>query len=104
MKKYLMASVLLAAASGAVAECPSSLPETAPAIPQGLSASEMMMVQSGEAVRDYVRTVEAYLECRSSLHALHHNHLVSQAEAVAGAYNAELTSYLRRQEMLATSK
>lgn len=101
MRRLLMASLFAVASAGSLADCIAPLPRAMPTIPDGSSASAAVMAQAGEEVRDYVRALEAYLDCRSSLHPLQHNYLVDKAETLAGAYNDELASFFGRDEMLA---
>lgn len=102
MKRLLLASALICASVGALADCPAPLPRDVPSIPDGASASAELMAQAGEDVRRYVRALETYLDCRDSLHPLQYNYLVDRAETVAGDYNSELASFFGRDDMLAT--
>ena len=103
MKRLLLASTLVCASVGALADCPAPLPRDVPSIPDGASASAELMAQAGEEVRRYVRALETYLDCRDSLHPLQYNYLVDKAETVAGDYNNELASFFGREDMLATN-
>lgn len=101
MKRTLMASLFVVASASSLADCIAPLPRTMPAIPDGSSASAEIMVRAGEDVRTYVRSLEAYLECRNSLNPLQHNYLVDKAETLAAAYNEELANFFGREDMLA---
>ncbi|GEM_PF-1413097 len=101
MKRVLTASLLAFASAGSLADCIAPLPRVMPTVPDGGSASAAVMAEAGEEVRGYVRSLEAYLDCRSSLNPLQHNYLVEQAETLADAYNQELASFFGRDEMLA---
>ena len=62
MKKYLLAAILLAPLMTpiAFAECSK---EAAPAIPDGASATEQEMIAGQQAVKSYIASSNAYLEC-----------------------------------------
>ena len=82
MKKLLVLPALFLAAN-TWASCPASMPQEAPAVPNG---------------------VEAYLGCRSaSLHPLVHNRAVYLAETAAESWNTALHSFRQRENMLATN-
>lgn len=102
MKRMLIASMLVAASASSLADCIAPLPRAMPAVPDGSTASAAVMARAGDEVRSYVRALEAYLDCRDSLHPLQHNYLVEKAETLAGAYNEELASFVGREELLAT--
>ena len=102
MKRLLIALTLVAGSTATLADCPAPLPRERPSIPDGLAASADKMQAAGEDVRIYVRALEAYLDCRGSLHPLQHNYLVDLAEGVAEAYNTELARFFNRSDMLAT--
>ncbi|MFN2329217.1 MAG: hypothetical protein ABR612_09890 [Chromatocurvus sp.] len=102
MKRILIAALCVLGSASSVAECIAPLPRVMPGIPDGNSASAAVMAQAGDEVRRYVRGVEAYLDCRDSLHPLQHNYLVDKAEMLAADYNEELANFLGREEMLAT--
>lgn len=101
MKRMLIASLCLFGSASSLADCVAPLPREIPAVPDGNSASAAVMAQAGDDVRRYVRTLEAYLDCRESLHPLQHNYLVDKAETLAAEYNEELASFFGREEMLA---
>lgn len=102
MKTLITLPALLFAAN-TWAACPAVQPETPPALPSGLTASYDEMHDAQEAVKDYVASVEAWLECRSHLHPLMHNRHIAKAEAAAEAYNAELTAFRNRDQLLANN-
>ncbi|MBK7521587.1 MAG: hypothetical protein IPI75_15910 [Gammaproteobacteria bacterium] len=62
MKKYLLAAILLAPLMTpiAFAECSK---EAAPAIPDGASATEQEMIAGQQAVKSYIASSNASLEC-----------------------------------------
>jgi hypothetical protein len=103
MKKLLTLPALFLA-TNAWASCPAPMPQAAPAIPNGQTASIEEMHATQEAVNQYVTGVEAYLNCRSaSLHPLMHNRAVYLAETTAEAWNSTLQTFRARENMLATN-
>lgn len=104
MMKKLLALPVLLLATNSWASCPASMPQEAPAIPNGQTASIEEMHAAQEAVSDYVAGVEAYLGCRSAtLHPLMHNRVVYLAETAAESWNTALHSFRQRENMLATN-
>lgn len=103
MKKLLVLPALFLAAN-TWASCPASMPQEAPAVPNGQTASIEEMHAAQQAVSHYVAGVEAYLGCRSaSLHPLVHNRAVYLAETAAESWNTALHSFRQRENMLATN-
>lgn len=102
MKTLITLPALLFAAN-TWAACPAAQPEAPAALPDGKTASHEEMQQAQEAVKDYVASVEVWLECRSNLHPLMHNRHIAKAEAVAEAYNAELATFRGRDQLLANN-
>lgn len=102
MKVLLTLPALLLAAN-TWAACPAAKPDAAPGIPNGMTATHQDMAAAQEAVKTYVNSVEAWLECRRSLHPLMYNRALAQAEAAADAYNAELATFRKRDQLLATN-
>ncbi|MEM1111672.1 MAG: hypothetical protein AAGI11_07175 [Pseudomonadota bacterium] len=86
----------------ATAACPElkAWPERPPA-PDGRVASQEEMSRAGDAVREYVATIEHYLDCRPGRTLLLHNRMVELAEKSAEAYNLEVRHYNARQEAIA---
>lgn len=101
--KHLLAIPAFVLAANAMAECPAALPSEAPAIPSGQSATHEEMYNAQVAINAYVDAIENYLDCRSELHPLQHSRSVYLAETAAEAYNAELTKFRARENMLATN-
>lgn len=101
--KHLLAIPALFFAAGAMAECPASMPSSAPAIPNGQEATHEQMYEAQVAVNEYVHAIEAYLDCRSELHPLQHSRSVYLAEAAAESYNVELNKFRAQENMLATN-
>ncbi len=62
--KQLIALGTLLFTFNAAAGCPSAVPARTPEIPNGAAASEQSMFDAMAAVRSYVQTIEAYLDCR----------------------------------------
>lgn len=103
MKKLIALPALLLAAN-TWASCPAPMPQEAPAIPNGQTASIEEMHTTQEAVSHYVAGVEAYLNCRAaSLHPLAHNRAVHLAETTADSWNNALHTFRARENMLATN-
>ncbi len=98
--KPLLLSAALACAAQAQAECPQTMPEIQPAIPDGANATESTMLSAQAAVNGYVAQGDAFLACRD-LHPMLHNRLRAKLIQVATAYNRELDSYLDRAELVA---
>ena len=103
MKTAIAATTLLFSLSAAAGEhCPTAIPQEMPALPDGSVASEQAMFESGEAYRDYVTTIERYLDCRAMMiNDMTHNQLLDRALLAAASYNRELKRYLERQDMVA---
>ncbi len=101
--KHLLAIPALLFASHTFAECPATLPQSQPVIPDGATVSHEVMYEAQEAVREYVETIEQYLECRAGVHPLQNARYVYLAETVADAYNAELNEFRARDNMVATN-
>jgi hypothetical protein len=100
--KHLIALVTLLFTFNAAAGCPSAVPAKTPEIPNGAAASEQSMLDAMAAVRSYVHTIEAYLDCRDfALSDRHHNEMVDKASDAAGVYNRELRRFQERDEALA---
>ncbi len=101
MKQIITFAALLFALNAA-ADCPPALPSNAPAIPDGAAATEPAMYAAMGAVRSYVQTIEAYLDCRDlTISDRRYNKLVDRASAAADAYNRELLRFRQREEALA---
>jgi len=101
MKRLIALSTLLFALN-ASAECPSDITTEIPGMPDGSAASEETMRNAQVAMRTYVAAIEAYLRCRDlELTTSSYNELVDKAMAGADAYNRELRSYQRQDDMLA---
>ena len=102
--RALLATPLLLASLNAAAICPASLPQQAPAVPDGAVTGEAGMLAAQTAAQAYVHAIERYLDCREPLLGTeHHDLLVGEAERAAQAYNTQLHRYLERREMLADS-
>lgn len=101
--KALMTLPALLLAANTWAACPAAKPETAPVVPDGATASFEDMAAAQEAVKTYVADMEAWLECRSNLHPLMHNRAIALAEAAAESYNMELSSFRKRDQLLANN-
>ncbi|MBN7795676.1 hypothetical protein [Parahaliea mediterranea] len=101
--KHLLAVPALVFAANAMAQCPASMPESTPVVPNGQEASHEEMYHAQVAVKDYVDAIETYLDCRSELHPLQHSRSVYLAETMADSYNAELAKFRARENMLATN-
>jgi hypothetical protein len=100
--KQAIALTALLFSFNAAAGCPSAVPAKAPTIPDGAAATAQSMYVAMTAVRSYVQTIEAYLDCRDlALRTHSHNKLVNRASAVADAYNRELLRFRQREEVLA---
>lgn len=103
MKKLLALPALLLAAN-TWASCPAPMPQKAPDVPNGQTASIEEMHDAREAVSQYVAGVEAYINCRSaSLHPLVHNRAVYLAQTTAESWNNALQTFRERDNMLATN-
>jgi hypothetical protein len=100
MKRFLAVPALFLAAS-AMAECPASLPDSRPAIPDGEQASRVEMYRAQGAVNAYVDRIESFLDCRVGLHPLQQSRGIYLAEAAADAYNTEQAKFRARERMLA---
>ena len=100
LAKPLLFGAALALAAQAQAECPQTMPETQPAIPDGANASENAMRSAQSAVNSYIATGDAFLACRD-LHPMLHNRLRAKLVEVATAYNRELDTYLERSDLVA---
>ena len=97
--KQLIALGTLLFTFNAVAGCPSAVPARTP---DGAAASEQSMFDAMAAVRSYVQTIEAYLDCRDfALSDRRYDELVDKASDAAGAYNRELVRFQQRDEALA---
>ena len=100
--KQLIALGTLLFTFNAAAGCPSAVPARTPEIPNGAAASEQSMFDAMAAVRSYVQTIEAYLDCRDfALSDRRYDELVDKASDAAGAYNRELVRFQQRDEALA---
>lgn len=102
--KPMIALTLILLAGTATAECPRSLPETLPTVPDGTSASAEAMHEAQSATKKYVSTIESYLQCWEPLIPnTYHNLLVDRAEEAAQAYNSELGRYRQRGKLASRS-
>jgi len=100
--RQIIALVALLSTANAVADCPSAAPTQAPAIPDGVIASEQLMLDAMVDVRSYVQTIETYLDCSNFiLSDRRHDELVHKARDAAGAYNRELLRFQQRDEVVA---
>jgi hypothetical protein len=100
--KQLIALGTLLFTFNVAASCPSAVPARTPEIPDGAATSEQSMVVAMTAVRTYVQTIEAYLDCRDfALSDRRYDELVDKASDAAGAYNRELVRFQQRDEALA---
>jgi hypothetical protein len=100
--KQLIALGTLLFTLNAAAGCPSAIPAEAPEIPDGAAASEQAMREAMAAVRSYVQTIEAFLDCRDlALSDRQFDELVDRAGAAADAYNSELLRFQQRDEVIA---
>ena len=98
--KYSLALSLFLLSATAVAECPRSLPDAAPALPDGASASAETMLSAQTATQAYVVAIESYLECwEPLLSSVSHNGLVVRATNAADAYNRELQGFRQRSDL-----
>ena len=100
----LFCMMLLFSMTALATECPESIPQAMPAMPDGATATEAGMFEAQQDMRAYVNDIVSFVECRAPvLRDSVHNMLVDQAEAGAGSYNRELRRYLERQALLAQS-
>ena len=107
MKKYLLAAILLAPLMSptAFAECSK---EAAPTIPDGASASEDEMKAGQQAVKAYIASSNAYLECLDAegkaadpeevqelkdARVSNYNTAVDEQTAVADRFNAAVKAF-----------
>ena len=98
--KYSLALSLFLFSATALAECPRSLPDAAPAVPDGATASAETMLSAQTATRQYVENIEGYLECwEPMLTSVSHNGLVNRAMSAADAYNRELQRFRQRADL-----
>lgn len=99
--KQLIALGTLLFTLNAAASCP-AVPTSTPEIPDGAAASEQAMREAMAAVRTYVRSIEAHLDCRDiTLSDRNHDELVDQAIAAADAYNRELQRFQQHDAVVA---
>src|SRR6185436_5884561 len=84
-------------------------PPTAPAIPDGKTATSEQMVDAQTSVKDYVSKMEAYIACldqevakageeppseaQQHIHVEKHNAAVDEMQNVADKYNAEVRAF-----------
>lgn len=101
--KYLITLLTLVFAAHTSASCPATIPQELPVIPDSASATYVEMQAAQQAVAGYVASVEAYLDCRTTIHPLLHNRLVDRVETVAATYKGVLDDYRKREDMLATN-
>ncbi len=103
MKTTIAATTLLFSLTAAAGEhCPTAIPQEMPALPDGSVASEEAMHEAETAYREYVSTIERYLECRAILLTdMSHNRLLDKAIWAAASYNRELRRYVERQGLVA---
>lgn len=101
--RTLLALPALLLAANTWASCPKALPQKAPIIPDGATATYDQIYDAQEAVRKYVTEIEAYLECRKGLHLMLHNRAVYLAETKAKDFNASLSTFRQRENMLANN-
>lgn len=100
MKQLIVLGTLLFTFNAA-AGCP-AVPATTPEIPDGAAASEPAMREAMAAVSTYVRSIEAYLDCRGiTLSDRNYDELVDRAIAAADAYNRELQRFEQNNEVVA---
>jgi len=101
MKQFIAFGTLLFTLNAA-AGCPSAIPNQTPEVPNGSAASEQAMREAMAAVRSYVRTIEAFLDCRDIiLSDRNYDELVDRASAAADAYNMELQRFRQHDRVLA---
>ncbi len=110
MKKYLLAAILLAPllTPVAFAECSK---EAAPTIPDGASASEEELVAGQQAVKSYLASSNAFLECLDAegvaagaeelpefkdARLATYNAAVDEMTAVADQFNAAVKAFKAR--------
>ncbi len=97
-----LATLLFSLSATAGEQCPSSLPDHLPALPDGSVATEEAMFEAQAAYQDYVTTIERYLECYSLLISdATHNMLLDRAVFAAARYNDELKAYRAHQDLVA---
>ncbi|WP_146003616.1 hypothetical protein [Kineobactrum sediminis] len=103
--RTLLALPALLLAANTWASCPKALPENAPVIPDGTTATYDQVYDAQEAVREYVTEIETYLECREGLglHLMLHNRAVHLAQTAAKDFNASLSTFRQRKNMLANN-
>ena len=99
--KLTIALLLTTLSTAAAAACERSFPD-APSIPDGRVASQAEMYQAQEAVKSFVDTGVAYLNCRKHLNFMNFNRKVRSLEGVAEAYNQQLTIFQDRPDQVAT--
>jgi len=85
-------------------ECPSAKPGKSPVVPKGEVASEEAMYSAQSHTKEYVASIESYLQCRSrSINSFRRDLLASKAFRAANTYNAELRAYRAKQNLIASS-
>ncbi len=75
-------------------------PET-PDVPNGAEATFEQMMEAREAMADYVKAGEAYMECVSPSDSFVHNYYVDRLVRAADDFNAEREEFLRREAIAA---
>jgi hypothetical protein len=111
MHRRALALILCVAGAPALA-C--EYPPTAPAIPDGRTATSEQMVDAQKAVKEYVSKMEAYIACldteatstgdeppteaQQHIHVQKHNAAVDEMQNVADKYNAEVRAFKSAQD------
>ena len=103
MKSLVALSAMLFSLN-AWSDCTTAKPGKLPAVPKGEVASEEAMYSAQNQIKEYVASIESYLECRSrSINMVKRDMLASKAFKAADTYNAELRAYRAKQSLLASS-
>jgi hypothetical protein len=107
--RVLFCCCLLASAPVLACDYPAQLPE----VPDGKGASSEQMVDTQNAVKDYVAKMNDYLACldqdmaalgetmtdaQKKIHVEKHNAAVDAMQALADKYNAEVRAYKEAQQ------
>ena len=102
--KSLVALLAMVFSLNAWSECPAAKPGKLPVVPKGEVASEEAMYSAQNQTKEYVASIESYLQCRSrSINAFKRDMLASKAFRAADTYNAELRAYRAKQNLIASS-
>ena len=104
MKKPAMAAVIatLLYTNTALGDCENAAQQDAPVIPNGVTASLEQMIETREAVMQYLDNRSNYIECVKPQPFMH-NYQVSRMESVAKAFNLQRQRFYAEQAALAAN-